>query len=609
MARLRGVALAGLAVFASVALAWVLTRPPSPLAAAERLFQAVAFHMVAPVVPPHPRLAVIAIGDSTLDAFPYRAPVDRGFLARLVDDLARAEVAAIGIDLLFDAPTEPEKDAALRAALRRDDVRVVALSVGPETRLPPERARFLAEFTAGLPTGTGNLLREIFDDTVRDHQPLHPETGVPSFPAAIAQAVGAAVPEGGFPIAWQRTEAGGVAPVYPAEAVALLPPGWLRGRIALIGSTQRGIDEHRTPASAFGPRSFGVEIHAQALAQMLDGRAHPDRSLRREGLATLGLAVLGLLAGLRFAGRAVVLVLAAGALCWAGAALAVQASGAAPWPALMPVLGGVLAGGAARAWRGQAERRDRVALGRLFARFLGAPVAEALIRDRELFLAGGRPRPQELTATVLFSDVAGFTSICETLPPEPLVAWLDRYIDTMVGITVAHGGVVLRFVGDGILAAFGVPVPRREPAEIASDAAAAARCALAMERAMEELNAAWRAEGLPEGGLRIGIHTGPMVAGSLGQGERMEYCLLGDTANVGARLEQLGKQHGGEGPGCCTIMVGEPTWRLLDGAFAGVRVGEMALRNRQARMAAWRIDSRAASPRDRLDAPAAADRG
>src|SRR3712207_2162796 len=108
------------------------------------------------------------------------------------------------------------------------------------------------------------------------------------------------------------------------------------------------------------------------------------------------------------------------------------------------------------------------------------------------------------------------------------------------------------------------------------------------------LNADWRAAGLPEAGLRIGIHTGPMVAGSLGRGERMEFCLLGDTANVGARLEQLGKQHGGEGPRSCTIILGEPSWRLLAGAIPGLRIGEVAPRNRAAPMAAWRIDRRAA---------------
>jgi adenylate cyclase len=220
-------------------------------------------------------------------------------------------------------------------------------------------------------------------------------------------------------------------------------------------------------------------------------------------------------------------------------------------------------------------------------------VVDEIMKERDLFMSGGRPRPQELTATVLYADVAGFTTICEGLAPEPLIAWLDRYIDTMAGVIMDHGGVLLRFIGDGILAVFGVPIPRRDEAAIALDANNAARCALAMERAMESLNDAWCAAGLPVGGLRVGLHTGPLVAGSLGTGARMEFCLLGDTANVGARLEQLGKEYADSGLRYCTIVVGEPTWSRFGGAFPGVRIGEFMLRGRHAPMAAYRIDSAA----------------
>jgi adenylate cyclase len=154
--------------------------------------------------------------------------------------------------------------------------------------------------------------------------------------------------------------------------------------------------------------------------------------------------------------------------------------------------------------------------------------------------------------------------------------------------------VLLRFIGDGILAVFGVPIPRRDEAGIAADAVNAARCALAMEQAMRALNDSWAAEGLPVGGLRVGLHTGPMVAGSLGTGARMEFCLLGDTANTGARLEQLGKDYAESNPRYCTIVVGGPTWDRLGGAFPGLRLGDMLLRGRQTTMAAYRIDSAAA---------------
>jgi adenylate cyclase len=590
-------ALAALLLLWATALALLLVRPPFPLAAAERLFQAMVFHLAAPVRPPHPRLALIGIGEETLSAFPYRSPVDREFLAKLIDRLAAAGVAAIGLDLLLDQRTEPAKDALLRRAMRRGDVPVVAISLAPETPLSPERAQVLTEFLKGVHSGTANLSRDRFDGMVREHVPLHPATGMPSFPAALAEALGAPSPRHPFRIDWLRTAAGPVAPVYPAETVALLPVEWLRDRVVLIGSLVPGSDEHQSLPSAFGPPSFGIEIHAQVLAQILDGRillsvarAFPAG----EALATALLAGAGLAAGALLAGRTAIVAIVGLTLGWLAAVLAARAAGVPPWPGLAPMLACLLTGGSTRAWRSRADRRDRAALQSLFACFISAPVAEALLRDRNLFLAGGRPRPQELTATVLFSDVAGFTTVCEALPPEPLIAWLDRYIDTMVGLITAHEGVVLRFVGDGILAAFGVPVPRCTEEAIAADAQAAARSALAMERAMRTLNAEWRAAGLPEAGLRIGIHTGPLVAGSLGHRPRMEFCLLGDTANVGARLEQMGKRHGGEGPGACTIMVGEPAWRLLGGTFPGLYVGELTVHNRCGRMAAWRIDSAAA---------------
>ena len=588
MARWLAVARGGLLMLAAAGLGLLLTRPPWPLAAAERFYQALAFRLLAPVHPPHPRIALIAITEATLDAFPYRSPVDRGFVAALIETLARAGVSAIGLDLLLDRPTEPDKDAALREAIRRRDLPVVVIGVGPETPLEPARRQALDGFLAGVTTGTANLARDVFDGQVRWHLPRDATSGAPSLPAALARAVGAPVPPEPFLIDWRRTATGPPVPVYPAEAVGLLPAAWLQGRIALIGSMSPGSDEHRTPASAFGPPSFGVEIHAQVLAQMLDGRAVPA-PWWREGAPVLVLAALGLLTGARLAGRRFLLALGGLGLGYPAATLAALAAGSAAWPGLGPVLAALLAGGGARAWRSRAERRDRLALRGLFSRFLSAEVAEALLRDRDLFMAGGRPKPQELVATVLFSDVAGFTSICEALPPAPLIDWLDRYIDTMVAVSVAHGGVVLRFVGDGMLVVFGVPVPRPDAAGLAADAVAAARCALAMEQAMQRLNAAWQAEGLPEAGLRIGIHTGPLVAGSLGRGERMEFCLLGDTANVGARLEQMGKQIGATGR--CTILVGEPTWELLGGAFAGQRVGALSLRNRLAPLAAWRIDS------------------
>ncbi|MEA2788816.1 MAG: adenylate cyclase [Acetobacteraceae bacterium] len=597
--QLRAVVCIALIMTVSIAAAFLLTRPPSPLAAAERLVEAVAFRFLGPQRPSDPDVVVVGITEETLAAFPYRSPIDRSLLADLIDALAHDGVAAVGLDVVLDRPTEPAKDAALRRALVRTDIPVVAISIGPDTAMPADRRHFLADFLAGVRTGDANLARDRFDDVVRDHVPLHSATGQPSFPVAIAASLGAAVPDRVFAIQWQRGNRGGYVgpafPIYPAESIGMLPPEWLRGKVAVIGSLIAGSDEHRTLPSTFGRPSFGVEIHAQVVSQLLNRRATPSPLLPwPEILTSAALAALGVGAGIAWAG-----VLAAIALVTAGvgflvSALTVYSITGGMVPIVPPIVALATAGVSARAWRGWADRRDRRALRALFSRFVSEPVVNEIMKERDLFMSGGRPRPVELTATVLFADVAGFTTICEGLAPEPLIAWLDQYIDTMAAIIMAHDGVLLRFVGDGILAVFGVPVPRRDEAAIVTDATNAARCALEMERAMERLNDAWCAEGLPVGGLRVGLHTGTMVAGSLGTGARMEFCLLGDTANIGARLEQLGKDYADPSPRYCTIVAGGPTWMRLGGLFPGIRIGEVMLRGRHASMTAYRIDSAAA---------------
>jgi class 3 adenylate cyclase len=420
---------------------------------------------------------------------------------------------------------------------------------------------------------------------------------MPSFPASLAEAVGVTPPTQPFTIEWRRGErTTAPVPEYPAESIALLPSEWLRNRVVLIGVMIPGSDEHRTPASSFGPPMSGVEIHAQVLQQMLDHRAAPPALLAwHEALITAGAAGAGMAVAAVFAGWPVVLCLLGVAVAFLIGDLAAYAATGLLVPTMAPLLALVTGGGGVRAWKGYAERRDKRALRTLFSRFVSAPVVDEIMRERDLFLAGGRPRPQELTATVLFADVASFTSICERLEPAPLIAWLDRFIDTMAGVIMAHEGVLLRFIGDGILAVFGVPVPRRDSAAIADDARRAVRCALAMEQAMERLNDEWGAAGQPRAGFRIGLHTGPLVAGSLGTGPRMEFCLLGDTANVGARLEQLGKEFVKGRQLYCTIVASGPTVELLEGSVPSLYVGEFALRGKRAMLDVYRVDSEAAS--------------
>src|SRR5205085_10118072 len=158
----------------------------------------------------------------------------------------------------------------------------------------------------------------------------------------------------------------------------------------------------------------------------------------------------------------------------------------------------------------------------------------------------------------------------------------------------AHGGVILRFSGDSIMAVFGVPVARTSEEEIARDAVNALECALAMQSRLITLNRSLQERGLPLIGMRIGILTGPMTAGSLGTEQRMEYNVHGDTVNTGARLESFQREHFSPDylhtP--CRILVGEPTLRLLGGQFQSEFLGDFQLKGKVKPLRIHRVHGR-----------------
>ena len=288
---------------------------------------------------------------------------------------------------------------------------VVVISLAPETPLPLEQSKVLAGFLDGVRTGTANLARDRFDGQVRVQIALrHPATMRRASHRRWWRLSEGRRRRRNFPIRWRRTATGPVAPSYPAEAVSLLPQEWLRGRIALVGAL---LPERRAPQPANHLRSTELRPRDPRpdFAQMLDGRTIATGSGWMSILPVVFFAALGLAAGARLTGRMLNLTLGGVVLAWLAAVMVAQALDAAPLATVAPVLACLLAGGVTRAWRGRGERRDRAALHGMFARLLSPQVAEALLRDRELYFSGGRPKPQELTATVLFSDIAGFTTI------------------------------------------------------------------------------------------------------------------------------------------------------------------------------------------------------
>ncbi|HSG87692.1 MAG TPA: adenylate/guanylate cyclase domain-containing protein [Pseudomonadales bacterium] len=179
----------------------------------------------------------------------------------------------------------------------------------------------------------------------------------------------------------------------------------------------------------------------------------------------------------------------------------------------------------------------------VFGRFMSEDVARSLLDSPERIQLGGEVRD----VTILLSDIEGYSTISEELPPTEVLSLLNDYFTAMNAVIDAHRGVVIEYLGDGILAVFGAPNDLPEHAE------QAARCALAIRQRMAELNAEWAASGravlwqrhgIERLKTRVGLHSGPVVAGNLGSETRMKYAVVGDTVNVAARLEALNKELG-----------------------------------------------------------------
>jgi class 3 adenylate cyclase len=169
-----------------------------------------------------------------------------------------------------------------------------------------------------------------------------------------------------------------------------------------------------------------------------------------------------------------------------------------------------------------------------FERFLPATAVQRLTEDPTVLNLGG----EEQEVAILFTDVRGFTAMSSKMTPAQVVRMLNEYFGEMVEVLFEHGGVLDKFIGDGLCAVFGPPDAPREQAR------KALRCALAMQARLAQLNQRRIARGEPELKIGIGIHAGPVLAGNIGSELRMEYTHIGDSVNTCARIESLTKELG-----------------------------------------------------------------
>jgi adenylate cyclase len=558
---------------------------------AENLSYQLLFHLRQRITPAawDDRVAVIAIDEASLKrygAFPWA----RSRYTELLKILAVDQPAVVGFDILFSEPSP--LDASFAAALEESGNGVIAVGVdaqGQAIQPIPLLARasrqgqvLNAPDTDGISRQTmlyvgkfpalSVAMIQVYNESLQNTIAA-PNRSLST--AAIAlPAPSATQPTTTALINWINTTQSLPTYSYKDVMAGNLPSGALTNKLVLVGITATGFDPLITPLNEVPPTA-GVYAHAAVMDNLLRDRfLHSSRQL-------VNLAILLVLALLTN-----VLLLKPGpltrsaiflglAIAWMSIAIALFSWGHLWLPLITPI-GTILMTGIGLQLREQSEKQ---LLMDLFARQVTPEVAETIWQNRAVIFKSGEIPAQEMVATVMFMDIQGFTSISEGLPPAELLRWLNRTLDAMTRCILERGGIVDKYIGDAIMAVFGVPIPHYTQAQIQQDAINALEAAIAMHQEVRSLNDQFQIENKPSINIRIGIHTGLVVAGSVGGFQRMNYSVVGDTVNVAARLEAYNKEVTNNSP--YNVLLSANTLEYVGQRYPVEQVGEILLRGRQ----------------------------
>jgi adenylate cyclase len=535
-------------------------------------------------------IVIVLIDDVALQGFPYRSPVPRDMLANLIRIVHASGAKLIGIDVFLKDLSWDEHDAELVNAMRKSG-RVVIVSAfrkeggknkGYSVDFP--HPKFLE---AALATSLVELPVDPVDGVARHYQTFFQieDKTLPTLATTLYLLDhGVEVPEhkfltrqsfedvwptgidldssGRFYINYQSPpfkigSEYNPLKVFPASAVltGLLPSEWFENTIVLIGAGfTDSKDDLPTP---YYSRAFdyvltpGVEIHANALATLQYGKTVAFLSTTTTWLL-LSVCSLPIIAcTLRFRSIIALGLMLAGVMSFSvfGFWVFVNSSIAL---ALVPFgIGLGIAYIEAIAYKAATEGRQKRWIKHAFQMYVSSDVVNLLVRDPDKLHLGGEARE----ISILFSDLADFTSISEFMTPEYLVALLTSYFDGMTEIILKHGGTLDKYIGDAIMAFWNAPLYQPDHAQ------RAARAALEMQAFSEQFSKRLTTKGNSAITTRIGLNTGKVVVGNIGSHKHFNYTIMGDEVNLASRLEGANKTFG------TTLMISESTFEWIHQDF------------------------------------------
>lgn len=568
---------------------------------------------------PDPRLLIVEITEADLQSI-KQFPVPDSILAQVLANLQRHKPRVIGIDLFRDIAIPPGHEALVQQLQKPNIIGINFVgydsmsTIPPPPTLPPERIGFI-----NIPVDPDGVVRRQFMFT----------SGLTSFPVQLVLAylkplgikpeltvnkeyqLGKVIfkklesNSGGY----QKINAGGYkillnyrSPKSLAHTVTLsdilknkINPNLVKDKIVVIGTSAiSNKDVFLTPYSSSQIRLRqmpGVVIHGHSVSQILSAVLDEKPPFRfwSESVEILWMFIWAMIGGYWgvqskkpriLIGGSLIILAGLGIIGYGLFMQMIWVPVAAPMLGFILTFTGIVI---TQVWESQ---QQQYMVMKLLGQQTSSDIAKALWTERSHLINSGILPPKTLTATVLFTDLKNYSTIAEKQSSESLMNWLNEYLSTMTDIVLKHQGIVSKFTGDGLMAVFGVPVPRTTLDAIANDAKNAINSALEMGQCLQKLNEQWQKKGLPSVGMRVGICTGSLTVGSLGGKNRLEYGVIGDSVNIASRLESCEKHRES---GICRILIAEETLNYLKGRFVVESWGELTLKGKEIPITVYRV--------------------
>lgn len=506
-------------------------------------------------------IVIVAIDEPSFAEIGKQWPWPRSLHARLIDTLKKEGASVIGLDIIFAEPSRTEEDKALSEAIRQAGNVVLASDV----KIITERRYAQEMVIEPIPilkreTITGLVIIPLdMDNVVRRFYPVR--EGERLFAEQIAYVhtrkkyklrEEAYIHYIGPPRSFTTVS------YYQAiEPFAFLPKNFFKDKIVLVGMATKSTPEPERPLPEmfatpfiFSKKSglmFGVEVHANMVNDIIRGEFVVRMSLTGRCLLFLTIGLIGSFLQIRWRPVMSGLLTFTFLACYLVATYYIFLKFLFWIPTLSVIVSASMPYGifGIRSYIHSEKKRREIK--RAFSHYLSPSILEYILAHPEDLKLGG----EKVEATILFSDIDSFTTMAEKISPEEVASLLNRYFGEMTRIIFEHKGTVDKFIGDGIMAFWGAPVPD------ADHALNACRAAIAMQERLKSLKKELRERGLPEISIRIGIHTGLVIVGNMGSSELFDYTVLGDAVNLASRLEAANKDFG------TSIIISEAVYRKV----------------------------------------------